>query len=96
MTAGQNGFRAQPAKIAHLDDYRPIREGMSVPFCVVGRRKLYRLIQVAVRYSRMPRLRRPRGMDTPPTLADGGVPPRKQIMSFREFASELNQNREDR
>jgi antitoxin (DNA-binding transcriptional repressor) of toxin-antitoxin stability system len=36
------------------------------------------------------------GWVTPPTLAHGGVPPRKPIMSFRDLESELNQSREDR
>jgi hypothetical protein len=35
------------------------------------------------------------GWVTPPTLADGRVPPRKPIMSFRDLESELNQSRED-
>ena len=36
------------------------------------------------------------GWVTPPTFADGRVPPRKPIMSFRDLESELNQSREDR
>jgi antitoxin (DNA-binding transcriptional repressor) of toxin-antitoxin stability system len=37
-----------------------------------------------------------RGMGYPPTFADGRVPSRKPIMSFRDLESELNQSREDR
>lgn len=36
------------------------------------------------------------GWTTPPTFADGRVPPRKPVMSFRDLESELNQIREDR
>ena len=36
------------------------------------------------------------GWITPPTFADGRVPPRKPVMSFRDLESELNQIREDR